>query len=70
MTVDVEPVSISVESAAKVIGIGRTHAYALVAAGRLPGAYRMGGRILVHRPTLLAGLEAMATKVAPQSRAS
>lgn len=68
MTVDLEPVSISVEQAAKVIGIGRTYAYDLASKGRLPGAYRMGNRILVHRPTLLADIEAMATKIAPSPK--
>lgn len=59
-----EPVSVSVGRAAEIIGISPNHAYKLVAKGDLPGAYRMGGRILVHVPTLLSGLETLATKVA------
>lgn len=59
-------VSISIPQAAEVIGISRDHAYDLNAAGKLPGAYSMGGRILVHVPTLLAALESMAAQNAPR----
>jgi excisionase family DNA binding protein len=56
-------ISISVAEAAKILGVSRKHAYRLVATGKLPGAYRMGGRILVHIPTLLREIEALATKI-------
>jgi excisionase family DNA binding protein len=59
-----ERVSISVTEAAGLLGISREHAYDLNSAGKLPGAYRMGGRILVHVPTLLAEIEHRATKAA------
>jgi excisionase family DNA binding protein len=59
---DLEPISLSVEQAAKIIGISRGFAYDLASKGKLPGAYRMGKRILVHRPTLLADIEAMAAR--------
>lgn len=68
MTVAVEErVSDSVTNAAKILGVSRKHAYRLVATGKLPGAYRMGGRILVHIPTLLREIEALATKISPDS---
>jgi excisionase family DNA binding protein len=66
MTVAVEDrVSDSVPHAAKILGVSRKHAYRLAADGKLPGAYRMGGRILVHIPTLLREIEALATRVSP-----
>jgi excisionase family DNA binding protein len=51
---DYEPVSISIAKAATVIGISRSKCYYLAGRGELAGAYRMGGRVLVHIPTLLA----------------
>ena len=55
-----DPISISVKQAAEMLGISRDHAYDLNAAGQLPGAYRLGGRILVHVPTLMAEIESRA----------
>jgi excisionase family DNA binding protein len=39
--------TISVEEAARRLGIGRTLAYELASRGELPGAVRLGGRIVV-----------------------
>ena len=47
-------VTLTVEEAAAILGIGRTSAYAAARAGELP-CIRIGGRILVIR----AGLEAL-----------
>lgn len=55
-------ISISVPEAATLIGISDQHAYDLSAEGKLPGSYRMGRRVLVHKPTLMAALEQMAAK--------
>ncbi len=52
-----------VEEAARLLGISRGSAYALAARGELPGALRLGGRIVVSRAALeraLAG-EAVAS---------
>jgi len=48
----------SVDEAAELLGIGRSTAYELVASGEL-AATRLGGRVLVSRPTLtsLLGIE-------------
>lgn len=59
-----EPVSLSVKDAAALAGISTSYAYELNARGELPGAYRMGTRIIVHRTTLLEWLADQATKVA------
>lgn len=57
-----EPVSVSVPEAARRLGISSRHAYDLAANGKLPGVYRLSehGRVLVHLPTLLSGIEARA----------
>jgi excisionase family DNA binding protein len=47
-----DPISISVAHAAELLGIGTTKVYEDFHAGRLPGAYRSGRRILVHLETL------------------
>lgn len=44
--------TITVEEAARRLGIGRTLAYTLAAEGRLPGAIRLGGRYVVALPRL------------------
>lgn len=53
----VHPATLKVEEAAKVLGIGRQTAYALAREGKLPGALRLGGRIIVSRKMLFAYLE-------------
>jgi len=50
-TLDV-PLTLKVEEAAKVLGIGRQTAYDLAAQGKLPGARRLGRRIVVSRKAL------------------
>jgi excisionase family DNA binding protein len=44
--------TISVESAAKTLGIGRQTAYNLAREGRFPGAIRLGRRIVVSKRVL------------------
>lgn len=51
---DTEPIAVSVKEAALLLGISSRHAYQMLADGKLPGAYRMGRRVLVHLETLRA----------------
>jgi len=44
--------TISVEQAARQLGIGRTLAYELARTGALPGVIRLGGRTVVSRSVL------------------
>ena len=44
--------TISVEEAAKELGIGRNLAYALARKGELPGVLRLGARYVVRRALL------------------
>ena len=44
--------TLTVAEAAKLLGIGRQTAYDLVAQGKLPGAIRLGRRIVVSRIVL------------------
>ena len=44
--------TLTVSEAAKLLGIGRQTAYDLVAQGELPGAIRLGRRIVVSRKVL------------------
>lgn len=46
------PITISVEEAAAILGIGRSLAYDLARRGELPGVLRLGHRLLVSRPLL------------------
>jgi excisionase family DNA binding protein len=48
----VESLTMRVEDAAKLLGIGRSAAYNAARAGSLPGAFRVGGRILVSKAAL------------------
>ena len=48
----VEPLTVTVEQAAKVLGISRASAYELARRGELPGAIRLGGRVVVSRRQL------------------
>jgi excisionase family DNA binding protein len=52
---DTEPLTMTVEEAAKALGIGKNQAYAAVARGELP-ALKIGRRILVSRQQLHAML--------------
>lgn len=49
--------TLKVEEAAKVLGVSRATAYALAARGELPGARRIGRRIVVLRSVLEKFLE-------------
>ena len=49
--------TLNVEMAAKMLGIGRQTAYDLASKGELPGALRLGGRIVVSRRLLEAFLD-------------
>lgn len=44
--------TVTVAEAAKLLGIGRSLAYELARRGELPGALRLGGRIVVSRAAL------------------
>jgi len=52
------PQFVSVPEAAALLGISPSHAYRLCAAGSLPGALRLGRRVIVFVPTLLAAAAA------------
>ena len=47
-----KPATMKVGDAAKMLGIGRQTAYDLAAQGKLPGAIRLGRRIVVSRKIL------------------
>ena len=55
------PATVSVTEAANMLGIGRQTAYDLVAQGKLPGALRLGRRIVVSKKALERFLEADVT---------
>ena len=48
--------TVTIEEAAKILGIGRSLAYDLAQSGELPGARKLGGRYIVSRAALLAFL--------------
>ena len=52
-----ESATITVEAAAHYLGIGRQTAYELARRGELPGARRLGCRIVVSRKVVEAFLE-------------
>lgn len=52
-----QPATITVAEAAKLLGIGRQTAYDLVSQGKLPGALRLGRRIVVSKRALERFLE-------------
>ena len=51
--------TIKVEEAAHILGIGLQTAYDLAAQGKLPGALRLGRRIVVSKKALEKFLEAL-----------
>ena len=53
----VETATVSVSHAAELLGIGRNLAYELARRGELPGALRLGRRIVVSRKALDAFLD-------------
>ena len=58
-----EPATISVTDAAKLLGIGRQTAYDLAAQGKLPGALRLGRRIVVSKKALSRFLDGDSNEV-------
>ena len=58
MTLVTQPATMTIEEAARLLGIGRQTAYDLAARGELPGAHRLGKRWIVSRKTLEAWLNA------------
>ena len=52
--------TVKVEEAAKILGIGRQTAYELAREGKLPGALRLGRRIVVSRSQLQSFLDGKA----------
>ena len=49
--------TVSVEDACRLLGIGRNLGYELARQGKLPGALRLGRRIVVSRRALEAALD-------------
>lgn len=47
-----ERLTVTVEEACRLLGVGRTLGYELARRGELPGAIRIGRRIVVSRPAL------------------
>lgn len=47
-----EPLTVTVEEACLLLGLGRTSGYALAKRGELPGAIRLGRRIVVSKAQL------------------
>ena len=47
-----EPLTVDVPTAARLLGISQSHAFALAARGELPGAMRLGTRVVVSRRVL------------------
>ena len=63
----IEPATMKVEEAAQLLGIGRQTAYDLAREGKLPGALRLGRRIVVSRKALQVFLEPMMSEGANQA---
>jgi len=57
-TLEVKPRTISVEDAARELGIGRQLAYQLARSGELPGVMRLGHRFVVVRERFDAAVPA------------
>lgn len=52
-----KPLTVSVPTAAQMLGISRGHAFELARRGELPGAIRLGGRVVVSRSKLEAAID-------------
>ena len=61
----IQPMTVTVEDAARLLGISRGTAYALARTGELPGAIRLGGRIVVSRRRLLEAINGHSTEPQP-----
>ena len=64
---EIRAATISVASAAKLLGIGRQTAYELARRGELPGALRLGHRIVVSRRALSRFLDGEGIQASEQS---
>ena len=53
-TADPELATLTVPETARQLGISVRHGYRLAELGQLPGAFRLGDRVLVNRAALLA----------------
>ena len=62
--------TLTVVEAAKILGIGRNTAYELARQSKLPGALRLGRRILVSRQAIEAFLEGKGDSGGPLDRSS
>jgi excisionase family DNA binding protein len=51
LTTDKQPVAMSIAEAAEQAGVSTATLYSLANQGRLPGARRLGKRIVIHRAT-------------------
>lgn len=65
MSVETEPRTVTVEQAAKQLGIGRQLAYQLAKRGELPGVLKLGGRYVVSRQRLEETLAGQAENKRP-----
>jgi excisionase family DNA binding protein len=52
VTKEEQPRTISIEAAAKELGIGRSLAYQLARSGELPGVIKLGNRYVISRAAL------------------
>ena len=57
-TAPLQPETMKVEEAARILSLSRAYAYTLARQGKLPGARKLGNRIVVSRRALEAFLEA------------
>lgn len=57
MSAEVERMTLTIEQAARVLGLSRNATYELARQGRLPGALRFGRRLVVSRIALERALE-------------
>jgi excisionase family DNA binding protein len=62
--------TLTVVEAANILGIGRNTAYELARQGKLPGALRLGGRVLVSRQALEAFLAGKGDSGGPLDQSS
>lgn len=53
VTQEAQSLTVNVPTAARLLGISRGYAFELAKRGELPGAIRIGGRIVVSRERLL-----------------
>lgn len=47
-----QPILLKADEAARLLGIGRSKAFAMIASGELPGVVRIGRSVRVHRVAL------------------